>query len=88
MARNAHYARKAQIEIPGTTNELEIALDDLSDRLDDLEKDKESIGPAKDKLSEVMMACRKDKIFHRGRNFSISSPEIKPKLRITKQKES
>jgi len=79
---------KKQMEIPGSTNELEEALDDLTERLDDLDKAKESIGPAKDRLTEVMQKYGKDKIFHEGRHFSISSPEIKPKLRVTKQKES
>jgi hypothetical protein len=79
-------ANKRQMEIPGSTNDLEIALDDLCDRLEDMDKLKESIDPAKQRLTDVMFSIRKEKIYHRGRHFTMSSPEIKPKLRITKQK--
>jgi hypothetical protein len=77
---------KDQIEIDGCSNDLEAALDDLADRLEDMDKIKESIGPAKERLAGIMFSYRKDKIFHRGRHFHVATPEIKPKLRITKQK--
>ena len=77
---------KPQMEIPGTTGPLEDALDDLTERLDDLDKIKDSIGPAKERLADIMFSLRKDKIFHKGRHFNITTPEIKPKLRVSKQK--
>jgi CII-binding regulator of phage lambda lysogenization HflD len=77
---------KAQMEIPGVGSRLEDALDDISDRLDDLEKVKESIDPAKETLMNIMFELRKDRIFHKGRHFTVTSPDIKPKLRVTKQK--
>lgn len=77
---------KAQIEIPGCGSRLEDALEDLTERMDELEKVKESIAPAKETLVNIMFELRKDKIFHKGRHFLITSPEIKPKLRVTKQK--
>lgn len=83
--------KKNQIEIPGSSNELEIALDDICDRLEEIDKFKENvkeiIQPAKARLAKVMMQHRKEKIFHRGRHFNISSPDLEPKLRITKQRE-
>ena len=79
---------KRQMEIPGSTGPLEEALDDICERLEEMDKIKESIPPAKDRLAEIMLSVRKDRIFHKGRHFSVTSPEIKPKLRITKQKES
>lgn len=77
---------KAQMEISGVGSRLEDALDDLSDRLDDLEKAKKSIAPAKETLTDIMFELRKDRISHKGRNFIVTSPEIKPTLRVTMQK--
>ena len=84
---------KRQMEIPGSTGPLEDALDDLSDRMDEIDKLKqeivdirESLEPAQDRLAEIMLSVRKSKVLHRGRNFSVSEPELKPKLRVTKQK--
>lgn len=83
------------MEIPGSTGPLEDALDDVTDRLDDIDKLKkeietirEALVPAQDRLAEIMLSIGKEKIFHKSRHFSVSSPEIKPKLRITKQKDA
>lgn len=86
---------KRQMEIPGSTGPLEEALDDLCDRLEEIDKLKkeiseirEALEPAEDHLANILLAVGKEKMFHRCRHFSVSSPEIKPKLRITKQKEA
>lgn len=81
MVRN-----KRQMEIPGSTSELEVALDDLSDRLDDVERAKESIPPAKERLAEIMASIGKEKVFHRNRHFSVTETPASTKLRITKSK--
>lgn len=75
------------MEIPGSTTDLEIALDDLSDRYDDLEKAKDAIDPAKERLKEIMASIGKDKIFHRNRHFSVTETPSKTTLRVTKAKE-
>ncbi len=78
--------KKSQLEIDGIDLKLEEALDDLIERLDELDKIKDSITPAKERLANIMYENRREKIYHKGRHFSIASPEIKPKLRVTKQK--
>jgi hypothetical protein len=82
----SYKPNKPQMEIPGVGSKFEEALDDLVERLDDLDKLKESIKPAKERLAGIMFSIRKDKVFHKGHHFSITSPEIGPKLRCTKQK--
>jgi DNA-binding transcriptional regulator GbsR (MarR family) len=80
--------KKAQMEIEGCSNRLTEALDDLVERLDELDKITESIKPAKERAADIMFEERIDKIFHKGRHLSLSSPEIKPKLRCSKAKSS
>lgn len=81
------------MEIPGSSGPLEDALDDITDRLDDIDNLKkeievirEALVPAQDRLAEIMISAGKSKIAHKSRNFSVSEPEIKPKLRVSKQK--
>lgn len=87
-------AIKRQMEIPGSSGALEDALDDMNDRLDEIDKLKkeivdirESLEPAEDRLAEIMISVHKEKITHKGRTFTVKTPEIKPRLKVTKQKE-
>lgn len=83
----AYYRNKeSQQIIPGTDTELSIALDDISDRLDEVDKAKESIPPARERLAEIMQSVGKDKIFHRSRHFGIIETVSAVKLRISKSK--
>jgi hypothetical protein len=58
MANKPVLRIKKQMEIPGSTNDLEIALDDLCDRLEDMDKLKDSIDPAKQRLTDVKFMSR------------------------------
>ena len=93
MSYKSNGGVKRQIEIPGSSGPLEDALDDVADRFEEIDKLKneieqirEALSPAQDRLAEIMLSCGKSKIAHRGRNFSVSDPEIKPKLKVSKQK--
>jgi hypothetical protein len=88
MPYKSNKRDKRQMEIPGSTNQLEEALDDLSDRLEDAEKAKEVIPPARERLAEMMVKLGKESIKHRGRSFSVKETPSVVKLSVRKEKES
>lgn len=84
----AYKSNKQQFEIKGSWEELETALDDLSDRLEEAEKAKESIPPARERLADIMVKHGKDQIKHRGRSFSVKETQAVLKLSVRKEKDS
>ena len=79
---------KRQIEINGSWTDLENALDDLSDRLEDAEKAKEAIPPARERLAEIMVKHGRENIKHRGRSFSVKETQATLKLSVRKEKDA
>ena len=84
----ARSGKRTQMEMSGPWEDLESALDDLSDRFDDAEKAKESIPPARERLAEMMLKHGRDQIKHRGRSFSVKETPSVVKLSVRKEKES
>lgn len=77
---------KKQMEMPGLNLELENALNDLIELLDEREKITETIPEAKKRVAELMEKYRKDKIRHGGRSITLTEGKVTdPTIRICKK---
>ena len=75
-----------QIEMDGVVSELEHALNDLNEMLDDADKLKETIPLAKERVAKMMRTHRKDSIRHGGRTFIFVEGKItEDKIRVAKR---
>lgn len=74
------------MEMPGLNLELENALNDLNEFLDERDKITEAIPGAKTRVANLMTKYKKDKIRHGGRTITLTeSKVVDPTIRICKK---
>lgn len=77
---------RTQAEIEGINTALEDAINDVIEQIDEIEKLKESVPLAKERVAKIMKEQGLEKVRHAGRTFHVVEPKISEiKLKITKK---